>query len=61
MQKDARNASGLRPSATGVFKSADDLVLPKDACASFDNMLFDIGEMPLYRGRVHDTPITGLA
>jgi hypothetical protein len=54
MQKGARDARGLRLSATGAFKPLDDLVLPKDACSSFGNVLFDIGEMPLYGGRVHD-------
>ena len=54
MQKGARDARGLRPSATCAFKPLDNLVLPKDACSSFGNVLFDIGEMPLYGGRVHD-------
>ena len=29
-------------------------MLPKDACSSFGNVLFDIDEMPLCGGRVHD-------
>jgi hypothetical protein len=60
MQKGPRDAGGLRPTTTGAFKSSDNLLLAKDACLSLADMPFSIGEMSLYRGRVHETPNGGL-
>jgi hypothetical protein len=56
MQKGTRDTGDLRPTTTSAFKPFDDLLLPKDACPSLGDMPFSIGEMPLYRCWVHETP-----
>jgi hypothetical protein len=59
MENGTGNAGGLQLTATRVFESFDNLMLPKDACPSFGDTLFGISEMPLYRGTVHETPLAG--
>jgi hypothetical protein len=59
MQNGAGNAGGLRPTATGAFKSSNNLMLAKDACSSFGDMPFGISKVPLCRGAVHETPLAG--